>query len=133
MTGIRSQAEVKDFSSSLCVHTSSEVYPTTYPMGTEGPFPGLKRSQGKTLTTYHHLVLRSRINRRYASSPPCCLNGSSGKALLFPYTTFRQRLSNVIPLQLLHTKYPETSVNYAINNLQISYYLQPFMCIKVCW
>jgi hypothetical protein len=38
-TGVRSQAEAKDFSSSLCVQTSSEVHPASYLMGTGGPFP----------------------------------------------------------------------------------------------
>jgi hypothetical protein len=32
-------AEEKDFSSSLCVQTSSEAHPTSYPMSTGGPFP----------------------------------------------------------------------------------------------
>jgi hypothetical protein len=32
----------KDFSSSLCVQTSSEAHPASCPMGTRGPFPGGK-------------------------------------------------------------------------------------------
>jgi hypothetical protein len=39
MTGARSPAEEKDFSSSLCVQTSSEAHPASYAMGTRGPFP----------------------------------------------------------------------------------------------
>jgi hypothetical protein len=39
-TGVRSPAEAKNFSSSLCVQTSSEAHPTSYPVGTGGPFPG---------------------------------------------------------------------------------------------
>jgi hypothetical protein len=35
-TGVWSQAEAKDFSSSLCVQTSSEAHPASYPMGTGG-------------------------------------------------------------------------------------------------
>jgi hypothetical protein len=42
-TGFRSLAETKDFSSSLCVQISSEAHPAFYPMGTGGPFPGVKR------------------------------------------------------------------------------------------
>jgi hypothetical protein len=34
-----SQAEAKDFSSNLCVQTSSEAHPTSYPMSTGGFFP----------------------------------------------------------------------------------------------
>jgi hypothetical protein len=33
-TGVPSPAETKDFSSSLCVQTSSETQPASYPMGT---------------------------------------------------------------------------------------------------
>jgi hypothetical protein len=38
-TGVRSPAEAKDFSSSLCVQTSSEPHPASYPVGTGSPFP----------------------------------------------------------------------------------------------
>jgi hypothetical protein len=38
VTGVRSPAE--DFSSSVCVQTSSEAHPASYPVGTRGPFPG---------------------------------------------------------------------------------------------
>jgi hypothetical protein len=33
-TVVRSPTEAKDFSSSLCIHTSSEAHPPSYPMGT---------------------------------------------------------------------------------------------------
>jgi hypothetical protein len=39
-TGVRSPAEAKDFSSSLCVQISSEEHTASYPMGTGGLFPG---------------------------------------------------------------------------------------------
>jgi hypothetical protein len=55
---VRSPAETKDFSSSLCVQTDSEAHPTCYTIGTGGLYPGLKRGRGVTLTTHHHLVLR---------------------------------------------------------------------------
>jgi hypothetical protein len=45
-------AEVKDFSSSLCVQTSSETHSASCTMGTGGPFPGVKRGRGVTLTTH---------------------------------------------------------------------------------
>jgi hypothetical protein len=41
-TGVRSQPEAKDFSSSLCGDTSSEAHPASYPVGTGGPFPADK-------------------------------------------------------------------------------------------
>jgi hypothetical protein len=34
MTKVQSQAEAKDFSSNLCVQTSSKAHPANYPMGT---------------------------------------------------------------------------------------------------
>jgi hypothetical protein len=39
---VRSPAGAKDFSSSLCVQTSSEAHPASCTMGTGGPFPGDK-------------------------------------------------------------------------------------------
>jgi hypothetical protein len=38
------------FFSSLYVQTSSEAHPASYPVGTGGPFPGVKRGRGVTLT-----------------------------------------------------------------------------------
>jgi hypothetical protein len=49
---------------------------------TLGPFPGVKRGQGVTLTTYSHIMQRSRMNRSYISSPPWSLYGVA-TALLF--------------------------------------------------
>jgi hypothetical protein len=51
----RSPAEAKDFSSSLCVQTGSEAHPASYPVGTGGPFPGVKRGRGVSLTAHPHL------------------------------------------------------------------------------
>jgi hypothetical protein len=56
---VRSPAEAKDFSSSLCVQTGSGAHPVSCTMGTGGPFPGVKRGRGVTLTTHPHLVPRS--------------------------------------------------------------------------
>jgi hypothetical protein len=50
--GVRSPAEAKDFSFNLCVRTGSGAHPAFYPMGTAGPFPGVKRGRGVTLTTH---------------------------------------------------------------------------------
>jgi hypothetical protein len=50
-TAVRSPAEAHDFSSSLCVQTSCEVHPASYPMGTGGTFLGLKGGRGETLTS----------------------------------------------------------------------------------
>jgi hypothetical protein len=57
----------EDFSSSLCVQTSSGTHPPSCTMGIGGPFPGAKRGRGMTLTTHPHLVPRSRMIR---SLPP---------------------------------------------------------------
>jgi hypothetical protein len=50
-TEVLSPAETKDFSSSLCVQTSSGAHLASYPLGTGGHFPGVKRGRGVTLTT----------------------------------------------------------------------------------
>jgi hypothetical protein len=44
---IRSPAEAKDFSSSLCVQTSCGAHPASYPMGSGGSFPGVKARPGR--------------------------------------------------------------------------------------
>jgi hypothetical protein len=65
----------KDFSFSLCVQTGSEAHPASCTMGPGGPFPGVKRGWGVTLTTHPHLVRRSRMSRSYTSFPPKRLSG----------------------------------------------------------
>jgi hypothetical protein len=54
--GDRSPLKAKDFFSSLCVHTGSGAHPASCTMGTVGPFPGVKRGRGETLTAHPHLV-----------------------------------------------------------------------------
>jgi hypothetical protein len=43
--GVQSPAESKDISSSLCVQTDSGAHPASYPVGTGGPYPGVKRGR----------------------------------------------------------------------------------------
>jgi len=43
---VRSGQRQKDFSSRLCVQTSSQAHPASYPMCTRGPFPGSKVQLG---------------------------------------------------------------------------------------
>jgi hypothetical protein len=81
-TGVRTLAEAKDFSSSLCVQTSSEAYPASYPMGTMGSLLWVKHGSCGTLTTHPHLQLRSRAKRSYISSPCCLLQGIAGQLYL---------------------------------------------------
>jgi hypothetical protein len=57
--GVRSPAGGNDFSSILCVQTGSGAHQTSCTMGTGGPFPGVNRGRGVTLTTHPHLVPRS--------------------------------------------------------------------------
>jgi hypothetical protein len=49
---VLSPAEKKNFSFSLCVQTSSEAHPASYPVNTGGPFPGVKRGWGLMLITH---------------------------------------------------------------------------------
>jgi hypothetical protein len=51
-------------------------------MGTKGPFPGVKRGRGVTLTTHPHLVPRSRVSSSYTPLPPNATMACSGTALL---------------------------------------------------
>jgi hypothetical protein len=44
--GVRPPAGTKDFSSSLCVQTSSGAHPASCTMGTVDPFPGGKARPG---------------------------------------------------------------------------------------
>jgi hypothetical protein len=45
--GVRSPAEAKYFSSSLCVQTGSGAHPASCTMGTGGPFHGGKTRPGR--------------------------------------------------------------------------------------
>jgi hypothetical protein len=45
--GLRSRAEAKDFSSSLCVETAFRTHPASCPMGTGGPILGGKARPGR--------------------------------------------------------------------------------------
>jgi hypothetical protein len=51
-TGVPSPADEKDFSSSICVQTSSGSIQPPIQWVAGGPFPGVKRGRGVTLTTY---------------------------------------------------------------------------------
>jgi hypothetical protein len=73
--GDRSPEGAKDFSCSLCVQTGSGAHPAYCTMGTEGPFPGVKRGLGVMLTTHPNLVPKSWMSRSYTSSPPKRLHG----------------------------------------------------------
>jgi hypothetical protein len=66
---VPSPAEAKDFSCSLCVQTGSGAHPSSFTMGTGGPFHGDKRGRSVTLTTHPHVVPRSRMSRSYTSPP----------------------------------------------------------------
>jgi hypothetical protein len=81
---VRYPTGAEDFSSSLCVQTSSGAHPASYPMGTGVLSPGVKCGRGVTLTTHPHLVPRLRMSRSYTSSSPCAASmACSGTALLF--------------------------------------------------
>jgi hypothetical protein len=72
--GVRSPAEVRDFSSNLCVQTGSGAHPASCPMGTGGPFPGGKARPWHDPDHSPHLVQRSWMSRSYTSSPPLRFN-----------------------------------------------------------
>jgi hypothetical protein len=72
---VRSLAEAKYFSSSLCVQSSFGAHSVSYTMDTGCPFPRAKARLGRDADRSPHLVLRSRMSRSYTSSPPRCLCG----------------------------------------------------------
>jgi hypothetical protein len=49
-----------------CVQTGSGDHPASCTMGTGGPFPGLKRSRGVTLTAHPHIMPRSRMSSSFS-------------------------------------------------------------------
>jgi hypothetical protein len=67
---VRSLAGAKDFSSSLCVQTSSEAHPASCITGYRGSFRRGKAWPGRDADHSPHLVPRSRKCRSYTSSPP---------------------------------------------------------------
>jgi hypothetical protein len=73
-------------SSSLCVKTSPEANPASYPMGTGGLCPEVKRGQGVTLTTHLHLVpeVKTEKERHILSSfAPAWRSGTAFYILIF--------------------------------------------------
>jgi hypothetical protein len=95
---VRSPAETKDFSCSLCVQTGSEAHPASCTMGTGGPFPRGKARLGRDADHSPHLVPRSRMSRSYISSPPSASVACSGTALLKYYV---HKLSFTCPFVVL--------------------------------
>jgi hypothetical protein len=63
------------------VSRQAEAHPASYTIGTGGPYPGGKRGWGMMLTTYPHLMLRSRMSRSYIFSPPWHQHGITGQLL----------------------------------------------------
>jgi hypothetical protein len=57
-TGVWSSVEVKKFLSSLCVQSSSDFHPASYPMGNGGLFTGGKARPGREADYSPHLVPR---------------------------------------------------------------------------
>jgi hypothetical protein len=66
---VRSPAEAKDFSCSLCVQTGSGVHPASCTMGTGGPFPRGKARPERDADHSPHLVPRSWMSRSFTSPP----------------------------------------------------------------
>jgi hypothetical protein len=71
--GVRSPAGVKDFSSNLCVETTSEALLASHPMGNAGAFPRPERKADHST----HVVPKSRVSRSYNSSSPLHVHNGS--------------------------------------------------------
>jgi hypothetical protein len=63
-----SHAGEKDFPSGYYIQPSSEAYPTSYPMGNGGPYPGGSVGPGYDTDHLFHLVPRSRTSKSYTFS-----------------------------------------------------------------
>jgi hypothetical protein len=66
---VRFPAGVGNFSLHHRIQNGSGAHPPSYPMGTEGSFPGVKAARGVSLTTHLHLVPRSKNEWSYTSIP----------------------------------------------------------------
>jgi hypothetical protein len=64
-----SPAEAKDFSSSLCVQTSSDAHPAFYSMSTGGSFPGDKAWLGRDADHSTPSSTESRVERAILPLP----------------------------------------------------------------
>jgi hypothetical protein len=76
--GVRSPTGAKDFSSNLCVQTGSGAHPASCTMGTGGPFPGVKRGRGVTLTIHPPSsaeVVNEELYLLSPQVPPWCVAG----------------------------------------------------------
>jgi hypothetical protein len=71
--GVRSPAEVKDFSSNLCVQTASEAHLASHPMGNAGAFPRPERNADHST----QVGPKSRESRSYNSSSPWHVHNGS--------------------------------------------------------
>jgi hypothetical protein len=99
---VRSSAEAKDFSSSLCIQTASGAHPVFCTMGTGDPFPKAKAWPGSDVDHLPHLGSTSRMSRSYNSSPPSAFVACSGTAL-YMYTLIliieTEPVSETLPFQ----------------------------------
>jgi hypothetical protein len=113
---VRSLAEAKDFSSSLCVQTGSGVHPASCKMSTGSPFPGAKARPGRDADHSPHLVPRSKMNRSYTFSPPKRLRFVLWDSFSFALSC-DPILSAVVDLHFFHT----FSVALSLLNLEYSF------------
>jgi hypothetical protein len=144
-TEVRSPAEEKDFSSSLCIQTSSEAHPASYPIGIRGSFPGGKARSGRDADHSAHLVPRSRMSRSYTSSPPWRLHGVAGQLYFlfewkcryhsWPSTTNHKPLSpyhSIFHLQYLLAQL-QVFIGQKVLRLKNVYYCMLLLVGKILW
>jgi hypothetical protein len=98
MIGVRSPAEPKNFPSRFCVQINYETHRSSCPIDTRGPFTGIKRGRGVTLTTNPHLVPRSRMSKSYTSSTPRRQHGVWWDS--FNFALFNAEINNNIAVHI---------------------------------
>jgi hypothetical protein len=109
-TGFDPRHRQKNFFSSLCVQTSSEAHPASYPMGTNGPFP-----EDKT-----------RPRRDADNSPPSTAEAKNEKKLyllstLSPALLYRNRFTILLRAVTMETDFHSNS--WCIGNV-LDFYLE---------
>jgi hypothetical protein len=81
------------FFCSLCVQTSSESHPVSYPVGTGSPFPEGKAQPGSDPDHSPPSSAEVKNVQELYSSSPWRLHGDSGTPLLFYFTVYLNKIS----------------------------------------
>jgi hypothetical protein len=113
-----------DLSCSLCVQSSCEAHPSSYPMVRGVVFSGVKRGRGVTLTIRPYIVLMSRMSRGCTSCRPWRLHGVAEQ---FYFTSHAGHVVCILCMQ-----HPPTLSLISFVRPNTAYFLRRlvFICLK---